>query len=117
MLVDAKYDQDVFRHDSRGDDPDEEANEARENEKKPADRIQQHQSQSGKNAGKPRQHRDSRREPIKDLDDRGGDESIPLKEVAKIEHVSSPLESRQIVRETAPVAAAGQLRANLLLLC
>src|SRR3954466_5132097 len=112
MLVDAEYDQDVFRHDPRRDHADEQADKAGEDEEEAADRVQQHQSQPGKNAGQSAQYRDNSREPVKDLDDRGSDEPFPLKEVAKIEHGSSPLDAwqgRDSVRETAPAVPAGQL--------
>src|SRR5205814_789852 len=52
-----------------------------------------------KNAGDTEQHDQSDHQPVKRLDDRGGDEAVPLKQILKIEHRWF---SRQVESDSCP---------------
>jgi hypothetical protein len=54
-----------------------------------------HQRQPGNDSGQAEQGRDADREPIENLDDRGRNEPIPLKQVAIIKHLNLPRPRRR----------------------
>src|SRR5690349_6959312 len=80
MFVDAEDDQHELGSDAGEDDADQDTHETGEHDEKACERIGPHRHQPGKDARQAVQHGEYDREPVEDLDDRGRNETVPLKE-------------------------------------
>src|SRR4051812_15460100 len=86
VLVDAEYDQDEFGGDARKHHADDHAGDRGQQQDESAERADRHRRQARENTGDAEQHDQADHQPVKGLDDRGGDEAVPLKQVLEIEH-------------------------------
>src|SRR5271170_2238655 len=93
VFVDAKHDQDEFGDDARKDHAYDHAGDGGQQHDEAAERADRHHGETGKNAGDAEQHDQCDHQPIKGLDDRGRDKTVPLKQILKIKHRSF---SRQV---------------------
>ena len=66
------------------------AGDRRQQHDEAAERADRHRGEAGENAGNAEQHDQADHQPVKRLDDRGRDETVPLKQILKIEHRSFP---------------------------
>ena len=86
MFVDAEHDQNEFGRDAGEDHAHKDRGKAGEDENETGERIGDHDAQSGYHGGKSKQDRNDDRQPIKDLNDRWGDEPLPLEQIVDVEH-------------------------------
>ena len=63
-----------------------------------AERRDRHRGEAGEDAGNAEQHDQADHQPVERLDDRGRDETVPLKQILKIEHRSFPQLNRRVSR-------------------
>src|SRR5579872_2054926 len=86
MLIDAKDDQDEFGRDAREDNADDDAGDRGQQLYETSERADGHRRQAGENAGDSEQSDERDGQPVKGLDDRGGNKAVPLKQILKIQH-------------------------------
>src|SRR4030088_375981 len=86
VLVDAEHDQDEFGGDARKHDADDHAGDRGQELNETAERADRHRGKPAKNAGDAEQADERDDQPVKGLDDGGGDEAVPLKQIPKFKH-------------------------------
>src|SRR5579872_173624 len=91
MLVDAEDDEHEFGADARDDDAHAGAEHAGDQKDHADERIERHGIERADDAGDAEQNANDDGEPIKDFDDRGRYEPVPLEQVADPEHAASPI--------------------------
>src|SRR6476620_811261 len=86
MLVDAENDQDEFRADARKDHTYNDAGNRGQQHYESVERTDGHRRKRRQDSGNPEQRDHRHDKPVERLDDRGRDETVPLKQVLKVEH-------------------------------
>src|SRR5947209_8360263 len=86
MFVDTEYDQNELGRDAREDDADDDARNRGQQLDEAAERADRHCREAGENACDAEQSDERDNQPVKRLDDRRRNETIPLKQILKIEH-------------------------------
>jgi len=99
MLVDAEHHQDELRGDARGQNTDQHSGEAGDCREGAGDRVERERAERGHQPREARQDHDHDHQPIEQLDDGRRDETLPLEQVADIEH---DLLRRRVVPSGAP---------------
>src|SRR5262249_55500998 len=88
VLANAGDDEHELGRDAGGDYGDEEDQGGPDPAHNAGDRTDEHEPKAGEQHLQPPEHRHGEDQPVEDLDDRWRDETFPLKQVAKFEHIA-----------------------------